>query len=506
MLKLSTDTYSLTPSGQMLLNSTKPYLFICGPVGSGKTTASILTLIERACSQPLFNGVRRSRVCILRKFIPELKATAIKSFLELFPETRMNYSFPISGILEMDNAAGEHIYIEIYFLSAQRKEDVRKLLSFELTWAWINEANQMPPEVFAACQDRVGRYPPVKKGGVANSGVICDTNAFPTNHWLKQNHYTEFPVLTPDTGDYIETENQLIIRQPPAIKMFNSELSAQEYVDSLNDYELSLVGQHNLRVHRSLSGMYFVLHPHADNLKNLPVDYYTRAIESKTSPDIRVKYMNHLMSDAISDKACYPMFDIDRHVTDITPKAFEVQKIILGWDFGLTPTCVLCYVYDNPTKVIVIDEVMGVDMGLTRFVPMVLTMLSKYDIDVKHTLSAMDPAGTIRSQSNEQKCFDVLTHYGFNLGGHVPQTLITRLESVRKKLYSSGTFLINRRCEFLIQGFVADYKFSEANAERGILKPDKNINSHFHDALQYAMELVDLLDDSEEAEALDSIY
>ena len=276
------DIYKIPPSGAKLMNSNKPYKFICGPVGSGKSTVSMLTLIKHASEQPLHNGVRRARVCLMRLTIPELKITTIKTFLELFPETKMNYSFPISGLLEMNNEAGEHISIEIIFLSLQRKEDVKKLLSLELTIAYLNEANQMPPEIFAACQNRVGRYPSKKKGGVNFSGVICDTNAFPTNHWLYENHYRDFKVITPEFGDFIETENSIVIRQTPALKMFPTKSGADEYAASFNETERTLSGKHSLDVFRSINGYFFVLNPHADNLDNLPLNYYTRSISSKT--------------------------------------------------------------------------------------------------------------------------------------------------------------------------------------------------------------------------------
>lgn len=197
------------------------------------------------------------------------------------------------------------------------------------------------------------------------------------------------------------------------------------------------------------------------------------------------------------------MFNSENHITEEIPDKLTASRIILGWDFGLTPTCILCYVYENPLKVVIVDEVMGENMGLTRFIPEVKTMLAKYEILEKDTESAMDPAGTQRSQSNEQKCFDVLTQHNFVLGGSVAQTMRSRLEAVSSKLYTDGVFKIHRQCDYLIQGFVADYKFKDTNADQGILKPEKNIYSHYHDALQYAMELVDLLVDND-ATALDS--
>jgi hypothetical protein len=50
-------------------------------------------------------------------------------------------------------------------------------------------------------------------------------------------------------------------------------------------------------------------------------------------------------------------------------------------------------------------------------------------------------------------------------------------------------FLIDRRCSQLIKGFEGGYQYKrmEVSGERYADKPDKNMYSHIHDALQYMM-------------------
>ena len=50
-------------------------------------------------------------------------------------------------------------------------------------------------------------------------------------------------------------------------------------------------------------------------------------------------------------------------------------------------------------------------------------------------------------------------------------------------------FLIDRRCSQLIKGFDGGYAYKrmEVSGERYADKPDKNMYSHIHDALQYLM-------------------
>ena len=56
-------------------------------------------------------------------------------------------------------------------------EDVKKLLSLELTGVWVNEAREIPKSIIDAVTMRCGRFPSMREGGPSWSGVICDTNA-----------------------------------------------------------------------------------------------------------------------------------------------------------------------------------------------------------------------------------------------------------------------------------------------------------------------------------------
>ena len=67
--------------------------------------------------------------------------------------------------------------LEVLFLALDRPEDVKKLLSLELTGICVNEAREIPKSIIDACTIRVGRFPSMRDGGATWTGVICDTNA-----------------------------------------------------------------------------------------------------------------------------------------------------------------------------------------------------------------------------------------------------------------------------------------------------------------------------------------
>ena len=52
------------------------------------------------------------------------------------------------------------VELEVMFIALDRPDDLRKLLSLELTGAWINEAREIPKAILDGLTARVGRFPP----------------------------------------------------------------------------------------------------------------------------------------------------------------------------------------------------------------------------------------------------------------------------------------------------------------------------------------------------------
>jgi hypothetical protein len=61
--------------------------------------------------------------------------------------------------------------------------------------------------------------------------------------------------------------------------------------------------------------------------------------------------------------------------------------------------------------------------------------------------------------------------------------------SLNKMVDGKPAFLIDRRCPTLIKGFEGGYQYKrmQVSGERFDDKPEKNMYSHIHDALQYLM-------------------
>ena len=135
---------------------------LLGPVGSGKSYACCAELWRRAVQQKPSprDGIKYSRFAIVRNTHPMLRTTTLKTWLELMPEHiwgNVKYAPPITHHIKLPSkgdAAG--IDCEVIFLALDDPKDVRKLLSLELTGAWVNECRELPKAVIDGLTHRVG--------------------------------------------------------------------------------------------------------------------------------------------------------------------------------------------------------------------------------------------------------------------------------------------------------------------------------------------------------------
>ena len=163
---------------------------IMGPVGSGKSYACCAELFRRAVMQKPSprDGIKYTRFAVVRNSYPMLKTTTLKTWLELFPEDiwgNVHHAPPIKHHIRLPSKEGASgIDMEVLFLALDQPKDVRKLLSLELTGAFVNESKELPKAVIDGLSHRVGRYPTKSDGGPTWRGIIMDSNPCDDDHWL----------------------------------------------------------------------------------------------------------------------------------------------------------------------------------------------------------------------------------------------------------------------------------------------------------------------------------
>lgn len=431
---------------------------VMGPIGSGKSVAMAMELYFRAVQQkPDRNGVRRTRGAVIRNTYPELKSTTIKTWEDWFPASfcPITWAAPIVGKLELDVEDGTRVRSEIIFLSIDRPTDVKKLLSLELSWAWINEAREHGKSMLDMLTGRVGRYPSLADGGSSWSGIIMDTNPPDDDHWWY------------DLAEVQKPEGYAFFRQPGAFS-YDSEKGV------------------------------WIPNKKAENVANhtLGMEYWRRQLPGKTREWTQV-YVGGEYGSSFDGKPVYPEFSEVRHVAAKTMEPFRGLPLIVGWDFGLTPAAVICQI-SSKGQMRVLDEAIGEDIGLRQFIANVVKPLLTNKYQGMKVTSVFDPSGVARSDTDEKSCAMELV--AAQLGG-VPapsNKLLPRREAVvaflnRMHGEESG-FQLASTCNMLRKGFLGGYQFERiqvSGEERYHDIPKKNRFSHVHDALQYVALFVD---------------
>ncbi len=458
--------FKYKPDGEVLKSFMKDSTFfrgIRGPVGSGKSVSCCVEVFRRALEQKKgADGLRKSRWAIIRNTNPQLRTTTIKTWLDWFPESdwgRFHWSVPYTHHIKK----GE-IDLEVIFLALDRPEDVKKLLSLELTGIWINEAREIPKSIIDACTMRVGRYPSMRDGGPSWSGVIADTNAPEEDHW--------WPIMAGEVPipDHIPREQAKMLVKPDNWNFFTQPSGMLETKDEegeIQDYKEN---------------------PKAENQKNILANYYSNLIRGKTKSWIDVYVMNRL-GHIQDEKPVYPMFASEVHIAkEEIPVAANVP-VYVGIDFGLTPAAVLAQKVRG--RWFVQSEIVAVDMGIVRFAEVLRQELATRFSAASEVIIYGDPAGDFRAQTDESTPFHILRGAGLRAFPAPSNSVDLRLESVSSQLTKmvegKPALLIDRRCPQLIKGFEGGYAYKrmEVSGERYADKPDKNMFSHVHDAAQY---------------------
>lgn len=179
--------------------------------------------------------------------------------------------------------------------------------------------------------------------------------------------------------------------------------------------------------------------------------------------------------------------------------------LLLGWDFGLTPACLLTQLVGR--RLHVLKEFVEENGSISKLGPVVWNYLFlnyltwMHNID-EQVISYVDPAGFQKSQADEKTCVEVLRYCGdirnpqkrtgFRKIHPGPVGWEDRRKAVEDYLtatYGEGpAFLIDETgCPITVEGFSGGYRYPDKAMEvqPHLVRPIKNKYSHPHDALQY---------------------
>lgn len=311
--------YKAPPTLQQMLRSDDFVRVIVGPVGSGKSSGCMVEILRRAASQAVGkDGFRRSRWVIIRNSYPQLRDTSRRTFEQWIPPGLGTWK---ERDFIFDMKFGD-IRAEVLFRALDRPEDVRNLLSLELTGAYINEVREVPKSVLDVLQTRVGRYPAKIQGGCTWSGIWADTNPWHSTHWGAR-----------------------LFKEPPKGYALWRQPGGRD--------------------------------PNAENVENLPEGYYERLCAGKDSEWLRV-YVDG--QDAASDQGSIygALISTLETAGGVLPFDHPNDGIHTSWDLGLSDATAIWFWRPSAGGVDVVDYYEATGEPLSHFLEVVDTRGYQY--------------------------------------------------------------------------------------------------------------------------------
>jgi hypothetical protein len=443
------------PQGQVLeeyILSEARRTMIMGPLGSGKTNASCWKGFRiNNMQRPDSNGVRKARGLAIRNTYSELFSTTIKDWLDCFEDLG---KFNQGGMdlpthrMEYDLEDGTSVSAEVMFAALDREADVKKLRGFQGTWIWVNEIKEVPFAVVEMADLRVGRYPKdVRPRGYC---IFGDTNAPDNDHW----YYRMAEELKPTGWNFLRQPGGLSRKGPTSPWRPN---------------------------------------PKAENVKNLPPDYYIEGAQGKTEAWILVNLANEygFVADGMP---VYPDYVDSTHCREF--ELIPGLDIHIGLDFGLTPAAQFAQ-RTVMGQWRIHTELCTTDTGVSRFAGALKKHIAENYPGFNIGSITGDPAGDQRQagDNEERNVFQLLEANGIKaVPAPFNNDFTIRTEAVtgtlRRMIDGEPGYLIHPQCVVSRKGMQGGYKFRRikvAGDDRYEDKPVKNKYSHPCEAGQYLL-------------------
>ena len=462
------DVKTYSPAGETLRRfhqSGKFFRLGAGPVGSGKTAAfgCVEMVLGAMIQNPFPDGVRRAKFGVLRDSYRNLYSQFIPSWHEWFPREMGHFvgsdDRPAMHKFSLDTPVGPcEIQVEMRALGTNSVEATCR--GWNLTGCFLDEVDLMPENALSFLAGRVKRWP--QKPYRVSKGVWASFNKPDVDHWLYRMCVEE----KPEDLEFFDQPGGLLPGGPP-----------------------------------------WITNPEAENLERLDDDYYQK--QAAMNPDWYVRRMIlNQWGSSVSGEVIYPEFRADLHVAGAEMEPLPGSQLVLAFDAGGTPAAVVLG-RDPEGGRFVFAEVVLVDpydprgkrllhgVGPKRFAEAVKDALWPRFNGCSVTLAYGDPAAQYGAdrEMGEYSWLEIVGHeLGIPVLAAPSNEIDLRLEAVRSQLRSLDRngrprLRFNPSCKWLRRGFVADYKWEEADPKQPgkRLKPQKSVTSHVHDALQYGV-------------------
>lgn len=411
---------------------------IMGPVGSGKTSVSLMKPLPIACEQePNARGIRYYKHIIIRDTYRNLANTVIPSWLTWIPKEFGQWRGGGSGEPAEHKirfkCGSDGTIVDAWFMFVaigdQNIEDV--LRGLETTTGYMNEMDRLNANVLNFLRGRVGRYPSKDMGKPTFKGIWGDLNA-------------------PEEDNYCA---KLFVYEKPDEFSFYMQPGGRE--------------------------------PDAENLKNLPEGYYQSQVAGMDEDIVR-RMIDNKIGFSRDGKPVYTSYNDKIHASEKPLSPIRGLPLYLGADAGLTPAVIIGQQLGSG-QWIILDELIAEDAGAWRFGDLLNKLLKDKYRGFNIAAATHDPAGSAKSatEKEERSWAQIMRKVtGINWKPAQTNSPIIRIDAVSgcltRLIDGNPGIKISSACKRLRRGFLSGYFLKDSS-------PCKNEFSHPHDALQYLL-------------------
>jgi len=445
---VTTIDYEASPTVAAFMKSDASFRLIAGPVGSGKTIGCMMEFLRRACEQdPDDDGIRRTRFAIVRQTLQQLKMTVLKDIMGWFRGIAEYKVSESTVYFSFGDVRSEWLLIPL-----EDPEDQKRLLSSQLTGAWMSECIEIDIGLIGPLRGRCGRYPKAPSW----VGVIADTN-MPT-----------------DGSDW---HRLMALEKPAGWDVFTQPGGLEPDAENLN---WLMQTQDTLRLP--------IGHPDRVARGRL---YYTQLLDG-TTDDYQRRYVHAKYGNDPSGAAVFKAtFSMQRHVGhDLQP--VPGYPLIVAQDFGRNP-CALITQPNHRGQLLVLKEIVSEGMGLEKHINEHLRPALMEEMFLGRQFYIVgDPAGTAQNSSYEETSFTLFERAGMNAFPAPTNQIDKRLRAVEAFLLGvrgDGAALVvdADNCPKLVRAMNGMYRFKKMKSGQMAPLPEKlHPWSDLADALQYA--------------------
>jgi hypothetical protein len=427
------------------------FRIIAGPVGSGKTTGVMMEMLRRSFEQaPAPDGLRYTRFAIVRTTLKQLRDTVLKDITQwLLPIVTFKVT-DNTVYIDVNNVRSEWLLIPL-----ENQEDQKRLLSMQLTGAWLSEAIEIPLSLTEPLAGRCGRYPGANLGGASWFGMLADTN---------------MPTLGSEWADYMMTP-------PPTTDVFCQPSGLSDEAENLQwlmqTPETLKLPEYDAR--RLAQGKTYYERLAASPLGDAWIARYVRAEYGEDPSGLAVHRETFVYAFHVLEK--------------LDP--IGQAPLIIGQDFGRNPCSIILQV-DAKGKVRVLGEAIAEDISLELHIQKTLRpLLNTARYAGLPVVMVGDPSGVAKDSLYEETSFDLLKRMGFVAYPAPTNDIDARLRAVDSLLLQQregGPAIVfsSEHCPVLVRGMMGGYRYAKTKSGQTKPLPDKsNQYSHPADALQY---------------------